>query len=141
MKTHMVVVVGMFLVLGGCSLPGAVQPGEKLVTRELTPDEKSAIATIVADSMKDPDSTRIKWMPVVLRRRDGITDYCGLVNARNSYGGYTGYSRFYGQLIADADGRFTRMVLRAVGTPDFDLETLCAAYGYVDFTVAHEERP
>jgi hypothetical protein len=81
----------------------------------------------------------------VLRERNGITDYCGLVNGKNSFGGYTGYTRFYGQLIKDSAGRFTRIVVRAIEEPNrefniFDnrwLNGICEDYGYINFAFAH----
>lgn len=40
---------------------------------------------IVKSSLKDPDSAEFQ----------NIKGYCGEVNARNSYGGYTGFDKFY----------------------------------------------
>lgn len=94
--------VTIALALAGCVAQGGVRPRETFTTRELTPEEKRALAPIIADTLKDPEAARFKWMPVVRRERDGITDYCGLLNGKNSYGGYTGYTRFYGQLTKDA---------------------------------------
>jgi hypothetical protein len=84
-------------------------------------------------------------MPVVLRERDGITDYCGLLNGKNSYGGYTGYTRFYGHLRKDAGGHFTKIEVRAMEEANrepniFDsswLNGICEDYGYIDFSLAH----
>lgn len=135
-RTRMWGLAAALMALAGCEVPGAIQPGEKVMTRQLGPDEKAALSTIVADGMKDPDAARFKWMPVVLRQREGITDYCALVNGKTSYGGYTGFTPFYGQLVKDADGRFTRIFVRSMDAPSDGIDVvgrLCNAYGYVDF--------
>ena len=144
-KTQWVIAAVMIaLTLAGCTPPGAVRPGEAFTTRELTPDEKRALSAIISQSLKDPEAARFKWMPVVLRERDGITDYCGLVNGKNSYGGYTGSTRFYGQLIKDNTGQFTQIAVRAIEEPDREtnfidprwLNGICEDYGYDNFGLA-----
>jgi hypothetical protein len=87
------------MLLAGCS--GLNQPTAQVIAsakRELTPAEKLSFAPVLAAGLKDPSAAQFKWMPVVLTERDGITDYCGLLNGKNSYGGYTGFVRFYAQL-------------------------------------------
>jgi hypothetical protein len=83
-------------------------------------------------------------MPVILTERDGITDYCGLVNGKNSYGGYTGFVRFYAQLQKDDKGQFIKATLRSIEPPNrepnvFDprwLNGICEQFGYEDFSLA-----
>lgn len=145
MRSTIAALVGI-LALAGCTQPGAVKPGETFSTRELTPEEKTALAGIISQSMKDPEAARFKWMPVVLRQRPGIgiTDYCGLVNGKNSYGAYTGFVRFYGQLAEDKSGNFTFIEVRAMEEPDREinpidprwLNGICENYGYIDFSLA-----
>lgn len=58
-------------------------------TKELDAAKVIAVKMFVSNSLKDPDSAkfravRVKWDTV-----------CGEVNAKNSYGGYVGYRRFY----------------------------------------------
>ncbi len=134
--------------LCGCVPPGAVRPGDSFQTRDLAQEEKSSLASIISRSLKDPEAARFKWMPVVLRERDGITDYCGLLNGKNSYGGYTGYMRFYGQLKKDIKGRFTGIEVRAIEAESdrknnlLDprwLNGICEEYGYIDFDLASSE--
>lgn len=73
--------------------------------RDLTAAEKTAIASVISRNLKDPKAAKFLWMPVVLSERDTITDYCGLVNGKNSYGGYTGFVRFYAQLQKNGQGQ------------------------------------
>jgi hypothetical protein len=65
---------------------------EYLPARQLLAAEKKIIRAAVANNMKDPDSVQIKWTlirPNVLP--DELVTYCVAYNARNSYGGYTGF--------------------------------------------------
>lgn len=135
------------LSLCGCAQTGSILPGETFTTRELTPEEKHSLSQIISQSLKDPESARFKWMPVVLREREGITEYCGLVNGKNGYGGYTGFKRFYGHLAKDIGDRFTRIDVRLIEN-DSDhspnilyvprwMNSLCENLGYVDFSLAN----
>ncbi len=45
--------------------------------------------------LKDPESARFGKMWAA-RDTEGVVTVCGLVNAKNSYGGYTGMSPFIG---------------------------------------------
>jgi hypothetical protein len=58
-------------------------------THRLTPIEKNAIAAVKAQ-LRDPDSAQFKGLRI---KPDGAG--CGWVNARNGYGGYTGFSVFF----------------------------------------------
>ena len=56
-----------------------------------------AAGTRLADKLKDPDSARFRQ--VVIRkvsRKDGtvVIDVCGQVNAKNGYGGFSGWTAF-----------------------------------------------
>jgi hypothetical protein len=131
--------------VAGCS--GVNQPTEQVSAapkRDLTPSEKLALAPTLAAGLKDPSAAQLKWMPVVLTERDGVTDYCGLVNGKNSYGGYTGFVRFYAQLKKDDKGQFNRATLREVEQPGREINPLdprwlngmCEKFGYDDFSLA-----
>ena len=112
--------------------------------RPLTAAEKAALAPLLAQNMKDPNAAQFKWMPVIIAKRDNITDYCGLVNGKNTYGGYTGFLRFYAFLTADAKGQYTRGEARAFEEPNREINPIdprwlngvCEQYGYVDFSQA-----
>jgi hypothetical protein len=63
--------------------------------RDLSPQEKSKIRDVVTEGFNDPDSARFRWLPL----RSGAVAYCGMVNAKNRLGGYTGYSPFIVGLV------------------------------------------
>ena len=46
---------------------------------------------MIADTFKDPDSVKFRDLRI---SKDGAF-VCGELNAKNSYGGYVGYTRFY----------------------------------------------
>jgi hypothetical protein len=137
--------IALATLLAGCS--GLSQPTPQVSTalkRELTPAEKLALTPFVVAGLKDPSAAQFKWMPVVLNERDGITDYCGLVNGKNSYGGYAGFVRFYAQLSKDDKGQFIKAALREVEPPNRErnpldprwLNGICEQFGYEDFSLA-----
>jgi hypothetical protein len=126
----------------GCT--GFNQPNDAVLAapkRNLTAIEKASLAQILARSFKDPSAAQFKWMPVVLTERDGVTDYCGLVNGKNSYGGYTGFVRFYAQLTKDSNGQFIMGSTRAIEEPNRErnpldprwLNGICEKFGYSDY--------
>jgi len=139
-KIILAVLVGS--VAAGCAAIN--EPSQEIATankRELTAIEKQGLARSLSMTLKDPNAAQFKWMPVVLVDRDGITDYCGLVNGKNGFGGFTGFVRFYAQLKKDEKGRYTAGALKAVEQPGretnmFDprwLNGICEKFGYVDF--------
>lgn len=88
------------LVLAGCH--PAMQSGGSFTSLEtLTPVNlsKRQIATVhsgVTNSLKDPESARFGNGLVAGRSSKGVITVCGYVNAKNSFGGYTGMTPFTG---------------------------------------------
>jgi hypothetical protein len=52
----------------------------------------------VRRQMKDPESTRFDKGSQLYKLGNGDIAVCGSVNAKNSYGGYTGYGPYYVRL-------------------------------------------
>ena len=52
---------------------------------------------VVANVMKDPSSVQFRTL-VVAKDSDGKRTLCGEVNAKNSFGAYTGFRPFYADL-------------------------------------------
>jgi hypothetical protein len=103
--------------------------------RQLTGSEKAAVEEAVKGQLKDPFSAKFKW-PDYINEESRI--YCGYVNAKNSYGGYIGYTMFY-VFIARPEGTIsgkTEAVLMELGDSDPNsvksqlVETMCTSYGY-----------
>jgi hypothetical protein len=54
---------------------------------------RHGIESDLRNGLKDPDSARFGVMNAV-KQKDGTISICGWVNAKNSYGGYTGETPF-----------------------------------------------
>jgi hypothetical protein len=63
--------------------------------------QKKLIEQAVKEQLKDPDSAKFKHSDYHVDKTDGV--YCGYVNAKNSYGGYTGFQTF--EVLSVADGK------------------------------------
>jgi outer membrane murein-binding lipoprotein Lpp len=139
------VAISATLMLAGCfSVARDDTPQSTSPSRELTAQEKAVLGPMIAAKMKDPAAAQIKWMPVIQQERDGVTHYCGLVNGKNSYGGYIGFLRFYAQLRLNAKGQYdladARAFEEANREPNFIdsrwMNGICEQFGYMDFSVA-----
>lgn len=98
-----------------CSLSAsalAEDPAE--FPRPLTEAEKASIRVAVKREMKDPGSATFRWNPEVLEK----TVYCGFVNGKNSYGGYTGHTLFMALLGTNKDGVRVAAIAKIDGKPD-----------------------
>lgn len=70
----------------------------------LTPRQVEAVKNGVRDGLKDPESARFGTFAAARSRTDGAIMVCGFVNARNSYGGYTGRGYFIGVIPPGGGG-------------------------------------
>lgn len=52
----------------------------------------------VSNRMRDPESTQIRNVYSIIRVRSEII--CGEVNGKNAYGGYAGFTRFFGMALS-----------------------------------------
>ncbi|WP_372400135.1 hypothetical protein [Azospirillum sp. HJ39] len=66
---------------------------------------QAAIEEGARSSLKDPDSAKFKDI-VAFKTKTGSIAGCGLINAKNSYGGYIGYTPFR-TVVATSNGKFT----------------------------------
>ncbi len=83
-----------------CATSGAppfIQKIEAGPRYSLTDAEMNAIKARIIPTLKDPDSARFS-PPVASQQPDGSVLVCGSVNAKNSFGGYTGMKPYYAWL-------------------------------------------
>lgn len=96
--------------------------------RPLTSIEKLAIEKSVKSQLKDPESARFTF-PNLLE--GSLTDlpgrYCGKVNAKNSYGGYSGDVWFATNINTLKNGEI--QVEMQEGNP-LDIAEICTQGGY-----------
>ena len=96
------------LMLTGCasSMRDLYKAQVPTASRPLSNPEKAALKKALSKDMKDPDATQFKWMPVAYDSASEKADYCGLVNGKNSYGGYVGFHLFRAALIRNVKGEY-----------------------------------
>lgn len=83
--------------------------------KPLTPSEKAIIEHAVRAELMDPDSAQFRLGP---DHPEAKAKYCGLVNAKNGYGGYTGYKLFTIFVDRDAKGHITDASYPDIQTED-----------------------
>lgn len=114
--------------------------GFSIQAAELTAKEKAIIMKAVKDQLKDPESAKFRWMPLPakINQKHFVDSYCGLVNAKNSYGGYTGFDPFEAQVARTDDGKF-EVISVTVSNGNLtasDIAKMCSTTGYTDFASA-----
>lgn len=74
----------------------AATPQQKYTADQIAAGNKAIKATkeIVRATLKDPDSAQFRNVALFLNE-SGTGRVCGEVNAKNSFGGYTGFEVFY----------------------------------------------
>lgn len=140
-------VIGFACLLAGCAT-AKQEPVAPRSSRDLTDIEKTALTRSLASTLKDPDSAHFKWLPVTYVPGTPATDYCGLVNSKNSYGGYVGFHKFRAVLRQDAKGQYTTGDIIDIAQDDLGTDDVgvawnngmvdgrCQRFGYVDFDAA-----
>jgi hypothetical protein len=86
MKRKKLLTLSFLLLVGWCA---NAQTAE--TSRLATSEEVQAVTDALKSALKDPDSAKVSAVRI---SADGKTA-CGLVSAKNSYGGYSGDSIFY----------------------------------------------
>lgn len=74
-----------------------------------------AVKTGVMDDMKDPNSAIFGAMAATVDEKNVVT-VCGVVNGRNSLGGYTGKKPYWGVLASNTAGQRVFAVTGIGGT-------------------------
>lgn len=121
------VAVALCAILGGCyqtssSSNGSASAGIPLASpdqlRDLTAAEKAVLAKGFAAGLKDPASAKFEWAKIQKSLpMDGPLEYCAVVNAKNSFGGYVGAAPFLG-IIMIVNGKIITGSMGAVGDTD-----------------------
>lgn len=72
--------------------------------QRLSVKQRAALEGAVTENLKDPSSAKFRKIELVDSKeanKPGEGIYCGEVNAKNSYGGYTGYMPFIAAVLGD----------------------------------------
>jgi hypothetical protein len=148
------VVLGLLL-LCGCANNAAHLPQQELpapTMRQFSDKEKAALTVALSQTLKDPESARFKWLPLADYAGTNPVGYCGWVNAKNSYGGYTGFKRFFAMINRGPNGEFSTGSIEHIeerSNPVLDrnasvgdavttglLQGKCKRWGYTEFASA-----
>ncbi len=93
----------------------------KPAERQLTATEKAII--IQNMNLRDADSARFRWLPFDPSK----SHYCGWVNAKNAFGGYTGFQPFEASIQTDDKGHITNSYPAWITTPEVAaIRTMCS---------------
>jgi hypothetical protein len=82
------VILGAVMAVAGCSS----EPEPKFANGKTEIENIVAAQMAVEAQLRDPKSA--EWGTIVVREKDGITSVCGMVNAKNGFGGYAGERPF-----------------------------------------------
>lgn len=110
----LVTAAALLLVAAGAQAQNAV--------RDATPKELTAIKADLETKLKDAASAKFQNVKV---QQEG--NFCGLLNSKNSYGAYAGYTPFMGMVFKDTTGKQLAAVL-AVDEPEIT-RAMCAEKG------------
>ena len=105
-----------------CAVLAIALPVMALEVPELS---ESALKKAMESSLRDADSAKFKGIKYKESRPGLVWDMCGEVNAKNAYGGYTGFERFSGSALRDTDGD-TMYFVYSIGQT---AEIMCARAG------------
>ncbi len=103
--------------------------------RELTEAEKEAISDAVKLKLQDPAPRDFRWAKLILRSRNHVTDYCGLVSELDFGERHATFRRFYAQLGFDGFGKLLSVdVISIEPIPSHPLpsssDSICVQGGY-----------
>ena len=148
--------IGVAAALSACTVTVPVSPIPTAPTvtssreemRPLTPNEKTALAKGLSQTLKERVGAQFKWLPVP-GNSNGPIGYCGLVNIKNSRGGYVGFRRFFAMISKGPKGDYVAgriehidpLASAGTGTEDDAIEAAltednCKEWGYTDFNAA-----
>jgi hypothetical protein len=85
---------------------------------QMTAAETKSFEAGLRNSMKDPDSTRIGNVYASRSASTNTIAICGYVNAKNSYGGYSGDKPFVGAMVGDT------FILQLVDNSEFGVKLI-----------------
>lgn len=100
--------------------------------RDLTSAEKKIIMAGVVERFRDPTSAQFRWTKITNSiATEPKVYYCGMVNAKNAYGGYVGFGPFWSWVHASG-GKITHAELIGSGSDDLAMRVIgreCAERG------------
>lgn len=115
------------LLLAGCQTAAETAPLEVLTPHQLSSPQKDALFDGVRSSLKDPGSAQFGDYVAGLNSKNGIV-VCGWVNAKNSYGGYTGKQPYLALYLPD-NGKFYVQKIGSAPAEQTAVLSVCSRMG------------
>ncbi len=109
---------------GNSALLAPMQPTRESIAaprRLLNDAEKETISAAVIGKLGEQPHRDFKWLPLVVRNRGGVTDYCGQVGGDYVAGEYdirdvnAEFRDYYAQLTFDRRGKLSKVAVVAIG--------------------------
>ncbi|PRA87653.1 hypothetical protein CQ054_04355 [Ochrobactrum sp. MYb29] len=124
-------IIGL-LALGGCQ--SALGPKPPTTPIALNDTQVQIVKDGLKKALKDPDSAVFGSMKASQSDKKGIMNVCGTVNAKNSFGGFSGQSPYVGVLASlEMDGKtigsFTLTQLGHTKRDADSVMTMCRHFG------------
>lgn len=116
------------MLLVGCASQASNRQAWAGVPVQLSAEQERVVREGVVKVLKDPESARFGNM-YGSQRADGTIAVCGYVNAKNSYGGYTGLRPFGGMLGGKPSSEQFVVAMMASGNDHYSVVTTCHKYG------------
>jgi hypothetical protein len=88
-------------------------------------------------ALKDRGSAQFKWMPIAVRERGCITDYCGLLKGRNPLRWLCWLPEILCPRYKNEKGGFMRRQIRLTASDEISIaaaNNVCDKFGYTDFS-------
>ena len=119
----------MKLALGfACAILAAAAVHAAPNLRPATKAEIEAIRLRMQDDLKDADSAKLRKV-FADGPTNAVRNVCGEVNAKNSYGAYGGYVKFYTMIAPTTDGKTLSLAVMLDNDDDAAATRACAMYG------------
>ncbi|WP_095058022.1 hypothetical protein [Pseudomonas sp. Irchel s3f7] len=98
----------------------------QIFAKDFTSEQKKKLQDVVRDQLLDSESAKFK-----LGKYQGGTVYCGLVNSKNSFGGYAGNAVFQVFVLPSGGYQFLGMGDGdSESVPSVTITQSCAEHGY-----------
>lgn len=123
MKKMGFLLAASMLLLGWHQIPAKA---ESTSPTKLSKAQRESVMNAIKRRLKDPDSA--KFGDIIASLDDGDLFICGFVNAKNSYGGYTGMQPFLGLLFINT-GVFHPTHVGGSNTEQIATLQVCANHG------------
>jgi hypothetical protein len=123
------------IIPAGCQTV-ADQPPPLTIPYTLSAKEIDAVKKGVEDSLKDPTSALFRSEFKAAKDEKGAIYVCGLVNGKNSFGGYVGDKPFMGVLANIQNGKLLNFDVTSMGGTDIETAVtmqMCRRYGVLSF--------